>query len=77
MMTDAEHRLIVEMLTRQAMAIRTLEELLRSKNLLTDDTLRGIQKSLEYSESERPDLIPQTLEIYKKTAKRLGVDFHD
>jgi len=74
-MTKGEHQLIQAMFVRQALAIKTLEAILKSNNLLTNETLRGIHESVEYEESEKPDLIPRTEEFYRKMAKKLGVDF--
>jgi hypothetical protein len=74
-MTDKEHELMLAMFVHQGMAIKALQDVLRSNNLLTDATLNGAHQSVQFSESETPDLIPRLREIYTKTAQKLSVDF--
>jgi hypothetical protein len=74
-MTDKEHELMLAMFVHQGMAIKALQDVLRANNLLTDASLKGAHQSVQFAESETPDLIPRLEEIYKKTAKKLGVDF--
>jgi len=74
-MTKGEHQLMQAMFIQQAIATRTLETILKSNGLVTDESFRGIHESVEFEESKKPDLIPRTAEFYRKTAKKLGVDF--
>jgi hypothetical protein len=74
-MTKEEHDLMLMMFVQQAITVKAFEKILKSSGLVTDETLRGIHESVEYEESENPDLIPRTEEFYRKMAKKLGVDF--
>jgi hypothetical protein len=73
-MTREEHLLILTMLTRQQMLIKVILDLLRSREIVSDDDLAAFDFAVRQDAASNLVLLRQVKVVYLRVAEEAGVD---
>lgn len=73
-MTPKEHELMIYMFAVQAMLIKTLANILQSKDYLSDEDLEPFNNANFALESLEPRVSETLLRTYVEAARKLGLD---
>jgi len=73
-MTPKEHTLVISMLTRQAMLIKTLVEVLKSRGVAENDDFPAFDELVRREEVASGDVAEAVAKQYQAFAKALSVE---
>ena len=73
-MTSKEHALMIFMLTRQAMLIKSLADILKNNGLMTGDDMAAFDSVVSQEEMAHLPILRKTTNLYIDLAKTFGVD---
>ena len=73
-MTTEEHSLLIGIFIRQAILLKTLTDILKSHDLLSEEDAKLFRGYLVQSELDDPAISKETAQIYSSLAGRLGLN---
>jgi hypothetical protein len=73
-MTIPEHSLLIGMFIRQAILLKTLTDILKSHDLLSEEDTKLFERFRIQAELINPTVAAETAKIYSDLAKSLGLD---
>jgi hypothetical protein len=72
-MTSKEHTLIVHMFARQTILIKSILEMLKSRDVLEDDDVAAFEALVRETEHQDREILHATVNQYTKYAEGLGL----
>jgi hypothetical protein len=73
-MTIPEHSLLIDMVIRQAILLKSLTDILKSHDLLSEEDTKLFESYRIQAELMNPTVAAETAKIYSDLAKSLGLD---
>lgn len=72
-MTKQEHALIIAMFARERMYVKSVLELLKSRNIIEGDDLPAFYSAVRFDSEKLTALVHETSEEYGQLAKAMGI----